>query len=688
MVDSDLLSSSFSPRAGERFADRFELTAPLRGEGAVQAFLASDHHVGREVELMLFDPTCAHPNAWGAFARIVAAAAAAKIAGLVLPRNVGTSPPVPPYCVAEPQAARGLDRLRDQGPVPWKRALTIGERAAEILEKAHAATGVAHRVLTPSRCLVSVRDEVKVLDYGVAEIELGAGGESLYRAPGQAPADDSRGDVYSLAVIVFELIIGQRCTARTLPRLRSLVAAPQSVDDLLAKALAPEPAQRHADISALRANLRELLGLSPADPVAKASQDPPSLPAKASEERKAGGVPNPAATESATPQPPELPSKAASEERKLKTGAVASLAAKAPPTPQPSSPAKAASEERKPKTGAVPSLAAQPTPQPTPLTGRATKTKTGAVASLAAQPTPQPSLLTGRATSAERKTRTGAVPSLAAQPLDVVEPRELDERTEPLRAAPAARKAAPEPLPTLDRSVEPSFAVVPEGVMLPLPAREETAVGDPNKGPAAQASAPDRTVILDPSKGPVAQVPAADRTVILDASKGLGSQAPADRTVVFRTGSHPPVNQAAKSGLQAMAPDRTVIVDPTRERGLQAPAADRTMILDTNADGGPVVKTEIDPKRFLLRSRAMGARASRPDDGAPARGDTTMIIPQPEGPEPEEVAPDEEEEDARPVAPARKVAKGPAPWTVRRILIVTNVVLAAVIMGEVGKAHV
>ncbi|MFZ6182409.1 serine/threonine protein kinase [Nannocystis pusilla] len=267
------MAGTFPPRIGDRIAARYELVTLLRGSGIAHAFVAHDHHVGQNVELVAYHPECAHPNLWSAFARVIATAAAARIVPLVLPRGVADSAPVPPYCIAEPQTLRSLDRLRAQGPIPWQRALAIGERIAEVLEKTQVATKVAHRALLPTRCLVSARDEVKVLDYGVAELEVGRAEASPYRAPEpNSDPGDSRSDVYSLGAILFELLTGQRCTEAPLPRLRSRIAAPPSIDDFLAAALSQDPKQRHGDIAAMRARMRELLGLG-------ASADLPLLPA-------------------------------------------------------------------------------------------------------------------------------------------------------------------------------------------------------------------------------------------------------------------------------------------------------------------------------------------------------------------------------------------------------------------------
>lgn len=272
------MSSAFSPTLGERIAGRFELKAPLRGSGGTRTFLALDHQTGRDVALSLFDPGRSNPNTWAAFAQVVAAAVKAQVSALVLPQSVSTIAPIPPYCLADLQVARGLDRLREQeGLIPWERALSFGERITEILHAVQVATGIAHRALLPSRCVVTVRDEIRILDYGVAEFEV-AGGQQEdlgYRAPEQqGSTGDQRSDVYSLAVILYELISGQRPAAPSPPRLRSLVAVSFSVDNFMAKALAQDPTQRHTDLAAMRAAIRELLGLGVIPPIEPAKPPP------------------------------------------------------------------------------------------------------------------------------------------------------------------------------------------------------------------------------------------------------------------------------------------------------------------------------------------------------------------------------------------------------------------------------
>lgn len=277
------MSEAFSPRPGDRIGGRYGLKTLVRGGGAAQTFLALDHHFGRDVELTVFDPARCTVDAWTAFTRVVEAAVAARVSGLELHPVRGSTLPSPLCCATEVQRARGLDRLREQGgALPWKQALALGERFVVVLDEVHAATRVAHRALAAARCVITAEDEVKVLDYGVAELEPAAGptGDARYRAPEQSRGvGDHRSDMYSLAAILFELISGERPSIKLPSRLRSITSGiPQRVDDLFARALARTPEQRFGDLQAMRAAMRELLELPPI--AARAVQAaPPAEPA-------------------------------------------------------------------------------------------------------------------------------------------------------------------------------------------------------------------------------------------------------------------------------------------------------------------------------------------------------------------------------------------------------------------------
>jgi len=121
------------------------------------------------------------------------------------------------------------DLLRREKALPWQRALAIGRQICEALEEAHRR-GVIHRDLKPANILLSVRDGrdwVKVVDFGIAhlarELTLNRDAPALTAqgaflgTPAYAPPEqvegstiDARADLFSLGVILFELIAGER----------------------------------------------------------------------------------------------------------------------------------------------------------------------------------------------------------------------------------------------------------------------------------------------------------------------------------------------------------------------------------------------------------------------------------------------------------------------------------------------
>lgn len=250
------------PNVGDVVAERYELKTPLRGRAVTCTFLANDDQIAALVALTWFDPANVTTTAWRTFARIVEAAA--HVPELVVPRGLPAAPPDPPHCVAEVPLGLGFDRV---GQKSWKDVLMLGERVVEILEQAYAATGVAHRALTPSR-LCTDRGQVRLLDFGVAEFERTNPDESGYRAPEQPGSEDPRVDVYAIAVILFEMITGKLPKAGQ--RLRDLAAVPRDFDELIARALASDPGQRFPDYPTFRAAMRVAAGIPPLQPAAPA----------------------------------------------------------------------------------------------------------------------------------------------------------------------------------------------------------------------------------------------------------------------------------------------------------------------------------------------------------------------------------------------------------------------------------
>ncbi|HET9987748.1 MAG TPA: serine/threonine-protein kinase, partial [Kofleriaceae bacterium] len=181
-------------------------------------------------------------------------------------------------------------------PMPVQVALAIVAHAAGGLAHAHErcapdgrALGIVHRDITPSNLMVSYEGTVKVVDFGVAKArfrstETQAGtimGKVAYLSPEQCTtgAVDHRSDIFSLGIVLYEMLTGTRlfkrendyetlrAVANDHPIAPSAVVPnlPRGLDEIVLRALAKDPAQRfptaHAMLDALE-QVAETAGMS------------------------------------------------------------------------------------------------------------------------------------------------------------------------------------------------------------------------------------------------------------------------------------------------------------------------------------------------------------------------------------------------------------------------------------------
>lgn len=201
--------------------------------------------------------------------------------------NIDLSQGGHPFIALEFLEGMDLDRwVERHGPVPFRQALAWGADACEGLAAAHGA-GIVHRDLKPSNVFLADTEEgvvVKVIDFGIAAelseraLKLTTNdtllGSPAYMAPEQmvASADaDARSDIWSMGVLLYELITVQVPFAGTTPlemfanamsrpplplRAHMKEPPPPEVEAILLRCLRKKPSDRFQTMHELAARLR------------------------------------------------------------------------------------------------------------------------------------------------------------------------------------------------------------------------------------------------------------------------------------------------------------------------------------------------------------------------------------------------------------------------------------------------
>jgi len=263
--------------------ERYALSRRIGRGGMADVFLGHDRQLNRPVAIkVLFPEFAVDPNFVERFRREAQAAANLNHPNIVdvfdWGKHGGT------YFIAmEYVEGRTLaDILRAQGQLTSKQAAEVAGEVAAALGYAHAA-GLVHRDIKPANILVGTNGAVKVADFGIARAlnssseqnltQAGAVmGTATYFSPEQAQGaqPDPRSDLYSLGVVMYEMIAGRPPftgenpvaiaykQVHDYPRpLNELVMdVPRAFEAIVAKLLTKDPNVRYSTADALREDLR------------------------------------------------------------------------------------------------------------------------------------------------------------------------------------------------------------------------------------------------------------------------------------------------------------------------------------------------------------------------------------------------------------------------------------------------
>jgi eukaryotic-like serine/threonine-protein kinase len=320
---------SVKTNAGDSFVGRvldgqYEIEALIARGGMGAVYRARHTMLGDRVAIKVLRPDMQTNREWLArFQREGQAARRFRHPNAVTVYDLRQTSDGAIYMVMELVEGRTLDaELKRRGRLTPAEALAVLEPVASTLDAAHRM-GIIHRDLKPENIMIGGAEQptnhpltvnpaqIKLLDLGIAKMreaaDAGDGARQLtvmgqllgtpyYMSPeqwGEIPRDgnpeiDGRADIYSLGVILYELLAGRKpfmgntlaevrrghTSAPPPPLSEAAPHLPASLSHIVARALAKDRADRHATAGEIIDEMRVAIALSPST---QASQNQPTL---------------------------------------------------------------------------------------------------------------------------------------------------------------------------------------------------------------------------------------------------------------------------------------------------------------------------------------------------------------------------------------------------------------------------
>ena len=283
-----------------RSLDRFRVVRKLGSGGMGEVYLAEDPRLGRKVALKLLpEGLFPDPEVRRRFSQEARAVSALNHPQIVTIYDVGTAQDRD-FIAMEYVEGETLRELLLAGPLEVRRTFDLVSQAAGGLAAAHEA-GIVHRDVKPENLMVTRKGQLKIMDFGLAKVverqtapllqsgiatvadtpraTAGTGtgvilGTVSYMSPEQAQGRpvDHRTDIFSLGLVLYEALTGSRpfsgkSAVDTLhaiindepaPVLERNPRVPLQAVDILAKALAKDPAERYQHAADFALDLRRV----------------------------------------------------------------------------------------------------------------------------------------------------------------------------------------------------------------------------------------------------------------------------------------------------------------------------------------------------------------------------------------------------------------------------------------------
>lgn len=256
----------------ETLADRYTIERTLGSGGMARVYLAADRKHDRQVAVKVLRSELAAAIGSERFLREIKITAKLNHPHILPLLDSGEADGFLYYVMPYIAGGSLRRRLQPEGNLPLPVTLRVARQVADALDHAHGV-GIIHRDVKPENILFSDSHAI-VADFGIARAVSSAGREALtrtgaplgtpgYMSPEQAMAStdpDERTDVYSLACVVYEMLIGStpavwpmqedvrlgRLSDAPPTHRERLDAFPGRLEQALTRALAVRPADRFA----------------------------------------------------------------------------------------------------------------------------------------------------------------------------------------------------------------------------------------------------------------------------------------------------------------------------------------------------------------------------------------------------------------------------------------------------------
>jgi serine/threonine-protein kinase len=250
--------------------DRYRVLKRLGAGGMADVYLAEDQQLGRQVALkLLYRRFAEDPEFVERFRREASSAAGLQHPNIVAIYDRGEWNGTY-YIAMEYLEGKTLKQLvREHGPMPPDAAIGVTIQILRAARFAHKR-GIVHRDLKPHNVMLDEEGRAKVTDFGIARAgasdmtETGSiMGTAQYISPEQAQGQpvDARADLYSIGVLLYELVTGRvpfdaespvtialkHVSERPIPPSEFNTTLPHALESVVMRALEKEPRYRFQD---------------------------------------------------------------------------------------------------------------------------------------------------------------------------------------------------------------------------------------------------------------------------------------------------------------------------------------------------------------------------------------------------------------------------------------------------------